>query len=57
MRSQSQGARQIGEAMGQLLDGARQTSLSLREFNSATENLRDAVTVLKQEIAKFNLGS
>lgn len=57
MRSQSQGARQIGEAMGGLLDGARQTSVSLREFNAATENLRDAVTVLKQEIAKFNLGS
>lgn len=56
MRSQSQGARQIGEAMGQLLDGARQTSVSLREFNAATESLRDAVTVLKQEIAKFNLG-
>lgn len=57
MRSQSLGARQIGEAMGQLLDGARQTSTSLREFNGATESLRDAVTVLKQEIAKFNLGS
>jgi len=57
MRSQSHGARQIGEAMGQLLDGARQTSVSLREFNGATESLRDAVTVLKQEIAKFNLGS
>jgi methyl-accepting chemotaxis protein WspA len=56
MRSQSQGARQIGEAMGQLLDGARQTSVSLREFNAATENLRDAVTVLKQEIARFKLG-
>ncbi len=57
MRSQSQGARQIGEAMGQMADGARQTSVSLREFNAATESLRDAVTVLKQEIAKFNLGS
>lgn len=57
MRSQSQGARQIGEAMGQLLDGARQTSVSLREFNAATEGLRDAVTVLKTEIAKFKLGS
>lgn len=56
MRSQSQGARQIGEAMGQMLDGARQTSVSLREFNAATESLRDAVTVLKQEIARFNLG-
>ncbi len=57
MRSQSQGARQIGEAMGQLLDGARQTSVSLREFNSATEGLREAVTVLKTEIAKFKLGN
>lgn len=57
MRSQSQGARQIGEAMGQMADGARQTSVSLREFNAATESLRDAVTVLKQEIAKFNLGN
>ena len=57
MRSQSQGARQIGDAMGQLIDGARQTSVSLREFNSATESLRDAVSVLKQEIAQFNVGS
>lgn len=56
MRSQSQGARQIGDAMGQLIDGARQTSVSLREFNSATESLRDAVSVLKQEIAQFNVG-
>jgi methyl-accepting chemotaxis protein WspA len=57
MRSQSTGARQIGEAMGQLIDGARQTSVSLREFNSATESLRDAVAVLKQEIAQFNVGN
>jgi len=57
MRSQSQGARQIGDAMGQLIDGARQTSVSLREFNSATESLRDAVAVLKQEIAQFNVGN
>ena len=57
MRSQSQGARQIGEAMGQLIDGARQTSTSLREFNSATESLRDAVQTLKQEIAQFNVGA
>ena len=57
MRSQSQGARQIGDAMGQMIDGARQTSVSLREFNSATESLRDAVSVLKQEIAQFNVGN
>jgi len=57
MRSQSQGANQIGDAMGQMIDGARQTSQSLREFNSATESLRDAVSVLKQEIALFHVGN
>ena len=57
MRSQSQGAGQIGDAMGQMIDGARQTSQSLREFNSATESLRDAVSVLKQEIALFHVGT
>ncbi len=56
MRSQNIGTRQIGEAMGQLIDGARQTSTSLREFNAATESLRDAVTTLKQEITQFNVG-
>jgi methyl-accepting chemotaxis protein WspA len=56
MRSQNVGTRQIGEAMGQLIDGARQTSTSLREFNAATESLRDAVTTLKQEITQFNVG-
>jgi methyl-accepting chemotaxis protein WspA len=57
MRSQSQGAGQIGDSIGQMIDGARQTSVSLREFNSATESLRDAVSVLKQEIAQFQVGS
>ena len=56
MRSQNVGTRQIGEAMGQLIDGARQTSTSLREFNAATESLRDAVSTLKQEITQFNVG-
>ena len=56
MRSQHVGTRQIGEAMGQLIDGARQTSTSLREFNAATESLRDAVSTLKQEITQFNVG-
>ena len=56
MRSQHTGTRQIGEAMGHLIDGARQTSTSLREFNAATESLRDAVGTLKQEITQFNVG-
>jgi methyl-accepting chemotaxis protein WspA len=53
MRSQSHGAAQIADAMTQLTDGARQTAASLREFNSATGSLRDAVSGLKQEISFF----
>lgn len=56
MRSQSQGARQISDALGGLQDGARQTNAALREFNAATENLRDAIGSLKQQIAQFNVG-
>ena len=55
MRSQSQGARQISEAMVQLTDGARQTAGSLQEFNSATAHLREAVGGLTQEVAQFKV--
>ena len=34
--------------MVQLTDGARQTSVSLKEFNKATEHLREAVGGLKR---------
>ncbi len=57
MRVQSQGAEQIREAMSRLSDTANQTSLSLREFNKATENLREAVSGLKGEVSRFTLGS
>jgi methyl-accepting chemotaxis protein WspA len=55
MRSQSLGARQINDAMVTLADGARQTTASLKEFNRATDHLRDAVNGLKQEIAQFKV--
>lgn len=51
MRSQSQGAAQISDAMTQLTDGARQTAASLKEFNSATESLRDVVAGLREELS------
>jgi methyl-accepting chemotaxis protein WspA len=51
MRSQSQGATQISEAMAQLTEGARQTAASLKEFNGATDSLRDVVVGLRQELA------
>jgi methyl-accepting chemotaxis protein len=55
MQSQSQGAHQINDAMLQLTSGARQTIGSLQEFNSATAGLREAISLLKQEIEKFKL--
>ena len=57
MRVQSQGAEQIREAMSRLSEGANQTSVSIREFNKATERLREAVGGLKDEVSGFTLGS
>jgi methyl-accepting chemotaxis protein WspA len=56
MRVQSQGADQIREAMHRLSDGANQTSVSLREFNKATDHLREAVGGLKEEVSRFTVG-
>ena len=57
MRVQSQGADQIREAMSRLSEAANQTSVSIREFNKATERLREAVGGLKDEVSGFTLGS
>jgi methyl-accepting chemotaxis protein WspA len=51
MRNQSEGARQISEAMAQLTEGARQTASSLKEFNAATDSLRQVVDGLREELA------
>jgi methyl-accepting chemotaxis protein WspA len=56
MRVQSQGAEQIREAMHRLSEGAGQTSVSLREFNKATDHLREAVGGLKEEVSRFTVG-
>jgi methyl-accepting chemotaxis protein WspA len=53
MSAQSQGAEQIREAMTQLSDGAASTIESLKEFNRATDQLREAVGGLKEDISKF----
>ncbi len=55
MRVQSQGAEQIREAMSRLSEAATQTSLTLQEFNKATERLREAVGGLKDEVSRFTL--
>ena len=56
MRVQSQGADQIREAVTRLSEGAHQTSVSLREFNKATDHLREAVGGLKDEVSRFTVG-
>jgi methyl-accepting chemotaxis protein WspA len=50
MQSQAQGASQINEAMAHLTEGARQTAASLREFNGATDSLKDVVASLRREL-------
>ena len=57
MRVQSQGAEQIREAVIRLSEGAHQTSISLREFNKATDHLREAVGGLKEEVSRFQVNS
>jgi methyl-accepting chemotaxis protein WspA len=55
MRVQSQGAEQIREAVIRLSEGAHQTSISLREFNKATDHLREAIGGLKEEVSRFTV--
>ena len=55
MRVQSQGAEQIREAVIRLSEGAHQTSISLHEFNKATDHLREAVGGLKEEVSRFTV--
>jgi methyl-accepting chemotaxis protein WspA len=52
MQSQALGAQQISEAMAQLTEGVRQTAASLKEFNGATDTLRDVVTNLRREVSR-----
>jgi methyl-accepting chemotaxis protein WspA len=55
MQSQALGAQQISRAMLQLNEAAHRTSLSLRDLNSVTELLSDAVRSLEEEIAQFKI--
>ncbi len=55
MRVQSQGAEQIREAMSHLSEAANQTTVSIQEFNKATDRLREAVGSLKEEVSRFTL--
>ena len=53
IRMQDQGAQQISDAMMHLSQGAARTVETLKEFEGANHDLRDAVEVLGREVAKF----
>jgi methyl-accepting chemotaxis protein WspA len=53
--AQSQGAKQINEAMINLTGGAQRTADSLKEFDRAVANLHAAVEALRNEIARFKV--
>ena len=55
MHMQVEGARQISEAMSQLLTAADQTKDSLSEYKRVTEQLNAAVQVLQNEVSRFKL--
>ncbi len=55
MKTQSQGALQINEAMQQLGEIARLTRESLSDFKSVTERMGEAVYGLQGEVARFSV--
>jgi methyl-accepting chemotaxis protein WspA len=55
MESQHAGAEQISESVAKLQETADRTKDSLGEFGRATEQLADAVSGLRAEVARFTL--
>jgi methyl-accepting chemotaxis protein WspA len=56
MQSQSRGAQQISDAMGQLTEATRHTLESLADFNQATERMRESVQSMGRGISQFRAG-
>lgn len=55
MRQQTQGARQIDDAMGHLIGGVKQVSTASRDFSGAAANLRESAQGLQQEVGRFTV--
>jgi hypothetical protein len=49
------GAKQIGEAMGNLSDNVKVTIQSLGEFSNAADQMKNSVGALNKELVRFNL--
>jgi methyl-accepting chemotaxis protein WspA len=50
MQNQSEGAQQISDAMWQLTEMGRQTSESVNDLNDVSQQLHEAVRILKERI-------
>jgi methyl-accepting chemotaxis protein len=55
MNSQNLGAKQIGEAMGNLSDNVKVTIQSLGEFTKAADQMRSSVSALNNEVVRFKM--
>ena len=55
MRQQAQGARQIDDAMGQLIGGVKLVSTAARDFSGAATNLRESAQGLQQEVGRLTV--
>ncbi|MSR33924.1 MAG: methyl-accepting chemotaxis protein [Phycisphaerales bacterium] len=55
MNSQNLGAKQIGEAMGNLSDNVQVTIQSLGEFTKAADQMKNSVGALNTEVVRFRL--
>lgn len=55
VQQQSLGARQIDDAMSQLVSGVRQVANAARDFNQAATNLRESVSALQNEVSQFKV--
>jgi len=55
MNSQNLGAKQIGEAMGNLSENVKVTIQSLGEFSKAADQMKNSVGALNKELGRFNL--
>ena len=55
MNSQNLGAKQIGEAMGNLSDNVKVTIQSLGEFTKAADQMKNSVGALNNEVVRFRL--
>ena len=55
MNSQNLGAKQIGEAMGNLSDNVKVTIQSLGEFSNSADQMKTSIVALNKELGRFNL--